>query len=379
MNCPTCAAPLSITGYETEITCSFCGNVMMVPLDMRHNMPVSSYPVQPVQTVPYSYSVGRKSRGAGWLPIIVMLLVFLGIFVVGLQKNGAVLPGLLSAFSSITGIGSPVVGSFGGEGTGAGVFTDPKHIAVDGSDYIYVSDSKTGRIQRFDPTGKYVSYWDVTLVNGIGPQCLAADRTGNVYVCEGSSLIKYNGSSGEQVSRYNGDVFSPLMSASTMLNGGVVACACFGSDDVILKFDAGGNLIDKYTKAISSHEDKPIGFPNLAVDGLGNIFVIDSFNYVVLSYNANGEFQSRFGSEGHGTDQFDLPNAIAVDAQSNVYISDRGVIKVFDKNWHYLRSFGMPSGVYSIWSMTFNTKGFLYVIGYDKKVYKVNVGTGQNQ
>jgi len=257
------------------------------------------------------------------------------------------------------------------------LFTDPRSIAIDNNGYIYVGDWETGRVQRFDPNGKYLSYWTVPASTGNGPDCLTADRAGNVYACENNALLKYNGASGELLGRYYSPGFGNIDSAAALLNGDVVACKCFGSDDSILKFDSTGSLVAHYDKAISSHEDKSISFIKIAADGLGNVFALDQFNYVVLSFGNEGQFLSRFGSEGHGADQFDLPGAIAVDGQSNIYVSDRGTIKVFDKNWHYLRAIYMPGGVYSIKAMAFDSKDTLYAIGYDKKVYKISVGSGQ--
>jgi NHL repeat. len=48
---------------------------------------------------------------------------------------------------------------FGSEGIGPGMFTSASSIAVDGSGRIYVGEYDDGRIQVFDPEGKFITQW----------------------------------------------------------------------------------------------------------------------------------------------------------------------------------------------------------------------------
>ncbi len=48
---------------------------------------------------------------------------------------------------------------WGSAGTGPGQFRQPHGIAVDDSGIVYVADRQNGRLQRFDPTGKYLGMW----------------------------------------------------------------------------------------------------------------------------------------------------------------------------------------------------------------------------
>jgi streptogramin lyase len=67
------------------------------------------------------------------------------------------------------------------------MLTDARSIAVDGAGRIYVGEYTGGRIQVFDPDGKFLIQWMVgdrkTILRG-----LAADRKGTVMLCmvEGS-------------------------------------------------------------------------------------------------------------------------------------------------------------------------------------------------
>ncbi|MBV6343615.1 SBBP repeat-containing protein [Candidatus Magnetobacterium casense] len=67
--------------------------------------------------------------------------------------------------------------------------------------------------------------------------------------------------------------------------------------------------------------DRPSG---VAVDGNGNVYVVDSSNNRIQKFTSNGKFITKWGSSGSGNGQFYSPNGIAIDANGNVYIADRG-------------------------------------------------------
>jgi DNA-binding beta-propeller fold protein YncE len=53
-----------------------------------------------------------------------------------------------------------VIGGWGMKGSGPGQFDLPHSIAIDG-DHVYVGDRENGRIQIFDPQGRYLGEWKV--------------------------------------------------------------------------------------------------------------------------------------------------------------------------------------------------------------------------
>jgi DNA-binding beta-propeller fold protein YncE len=66
-----------------------------------------------------------------------------------------------------------------------------------------------------------------------------------------------------------------------------------------------------------------LDFPEgVAVDGVGNVYVVDSDNDRVQKFSSTGTFLTNWGTLGTGNGQFDSPNGVAVDAVGNVYISD---------------------------------------------------------
>src|SRR5438477_440189 len=62
----------------------------------------------------------------------------------------------------------------------------------------------------------------------------------------------------------------------------------------------------------------------VAVDGQGNIYVVEQENHRVQKLSAAGEPLAQWGRQGRGPGEFDGPSAVAVDEQGNLYVADAG-------------------------------------------------------
>ena len=79
---------------------------------------------------------------------------------------------------------------------------------------------------------------------------------------------------------------------------------------------------------------------DVAWDSAGNTYISDGYiNSRIAKVDKDGNWLKSWGEPGNKPGQFDTPHSIAVDAQDNVYVADRGNhrIQVFDRNGKFLR------------------------------------------
>jgi hypothetical protein len=158
--------------------------------------------------------------------------------------------------------------------------------------------------------------------------------------------------------------------------------------DNIWVIDEGSNMIIKYnpqgrvTMVIGRRDEWPMGglvptIPRLdpappyimnrptdvGFDAQGNIFVSDGYvNARVIKYDKFGKFVKQAGSFGSGPGQMNLPHAIAVDRQGNVYVGSRSDqrIVVFDNNLNYKTVYDHVGAPWSLCITQAPGKQYLY-------------------
>jgi len=129
--------------------------------------------------------------------------------------------------------------------------------------------------------------------------------------------------------------------------------------DMIVKFNPAGRILWVFGRRKESADDdtKPwehVNPPLPAEDGLfrqptdvawdsqGNIYISDGYiNSRVAKFDKNGDWVKSWGTKGTAPGQFNLPHAIAIDANDNIYVGDRSNrrIQVFDTDGKFLRMF----------------------------------------
>lgn len=264
------------------------------------------------------------------------------------------------------GYASPVL-TFGGKGSGAGLFEDARSIALDGAGNIYVAEYQGGRVQVFDATGKFVTQWFVgdskTRISS-----MTANRQGTVYVVADGKILRVEGATGKSLGKLeyaDGDRFDAV---TLTPEGGLLATwyearygvitSTVGHRDDLVRFDAEGKATQVLRGVISSLTEKAEIRNYPAVDGRGNIFIVGgTFDTAIFKFTPEGKFVDRFSSLGVEPGQLSRPQAIAVDNQSRVYIADSRGIQVFDAMGRYL---GMFKG--SAWAMVFNDRNELFTV-----------------
>ena len=79
---------------------------------------------------------------------------------------------------------------------------------------------------------------------------------------------------------------------------------------------------------------------DVAWNAAGDIFISDGYvNSRVAKYDKNGDWVKSFGEPGSGPGQLNTPHSIATDARGNVYVANRGNVRieVYNSNGDYQR------------------------------------------
>lgn len=229
----------------------------------------------------------------------------------------------------------------GGEGTGAGLFTDNRHVAVDGHGRIYSSNYSPHRIQVFDANGKFMNQWAPE--TGSNLYDLIADREGNVYLANDKGIFKHNGVTGEVLAR-SGNIYARGIALTW--DGKIVAAA----SRVILVLDSSLKTLKEFKDA-SEAADSTFGFEKIVTDGTGAIFALDNHNGDICKFSPEGKFLDRFASGSRS------PNALAFDPKGRLFVSDTSTIFVLEPSGQALRSLK----AYQAFGITFDQNGDLLI------------------
>ncbi len=256
--------------------------------------------------------------------------------------------------------------AFGSEGIGPGMLSDARSIAVDGAGNVYVGDYIGGRIQIFDQNGNYQTLWNID--PDIYLAGLAATQDGTLFIAQNGDIQRFNGKTGELLGdvKYKSSESIYFGDLTVTTDNRLIALA----DDLMVIFDGDGQ-----TSATVAIEDVPEGndFEQVTVDGTGRIYVLGQtlargqFNDVVFVFTPEGQYLSQFGGSGDEDGLFRAPDDIAVDGLGRVYVSDIFGIQVFDSNGRYLTEFETEGVVFG---MTFRAPDELWAVSNANKVFQ---------
>jgi hypothetical protein len=127
--------------------------------------------------------------------------------------------------------------------------------------------------------------------------------------------------------------------------------------DMVIKFDPDGRVVMVFGRKQEASDEgtAPLKHPkpplppvdgmfrqvtDMAWDAAGNTYISDGYlNSRIAKVDKNGNWLKSWGEPGSGPGQFSTPHSIALDAEGNVYVADRGNrrIQVFDGDGKFLR------------------------------------------
>lgn len=386
--CPDCGASIKAADFSAAtIECPYCNASVIVPEELRPPPPPPPPPPAPP----------RKRQDITESPYFMGCMVFfiicaaIGItFVIVLRivpshdkkSTTTQTVRLGTAAAKANPVAPAVALTFGTRGTGAGAFQNAHGLTLDSNGNLYVSDD-TLRLQKFSPTGKFVSA--LTLPAAMrgdetenGPNRLFADGAGGVYAVSGGIVGKFDAASGRQLDTIGGSDY--FEDAVLTADGGLTLISWKNKKSNLVYLDAKGDELKRVpsflVKYIEGDATILVSALRLASDTRGNIFVLyalgtyngeehyDTSAIAVYKFASDGSYIGSFGLEGHGPDQLEMPTAIAIDHQNRVYVNEiAGDIKVFDTDGNYLMTLKPP---HSAQAMAFDKDNNLYIVGTAK-------------
>ncbi len=369
-DCPKCGAPVTYERSselgQPRVRCDYCHSQLIAPNERAG---------QPAQVVHIKFGLSSGGGFPKWIWFLLAIPLFVVVIIV-LTMAGLLAPLLYSVNRTVNEPPTRPVRpetpkkepkktwansllDFGSEGIGPGMFTDGRSIAVDGDGRIYVGEYIGGRIQVFDPAGKFVTQWTIgdrkTILRG-----LAADRKGTVYAVHGGHIVRYRGETGENLGQVDSEG-SGFDDVSATVEGGLVAARHGGRDDIVV-FDPSGKVVRTIPSAISGASGDSELSMRVAVDGSGQVYALGRFNDGIFKFSRDGKFMNRFGGKGDQPGQFRAAYSIAVDGHGRVYVGDTKGIQVFDADGRYVALIELKGVAFGT---VFNDKNELFVIARD--------------
>ena len=130
-----------------------------------------------------------------------------------------------------------------------------------------------------------------------------------------------------------------------------------GKGHQVFKFNQDGTLLMTLGKAgVAGDGPDTFNMPSaILVAPNGDIFIGDGHggtsNARIVKYSRDGKFIKTWGKRGTAPSDFEIPHALAMDSRGRLFVGDRGNnrIQIFDQDGNFLeewKQFGRPSGVF---------------------------------
>ena len=230
------------------------------------------------------------------------------------------------------------LGAWGGFGSKPGQLAFPRALAADPAGDTYVADTANDRVEVLTPSGNYLRTIG-TSARGPGeltaPRGLATDPTGRLLVSDtvgnrielfapgtDSYLGQWTAAGGHAggLQRTGGDRSGPARARSMSQTRATAGLCTPGGDGTFLG-ELGGPA------DLGGAQLSGAGSVALA-DGPDETYVADTAHNRVLVYGPEGSLREKWGAAGgngaagHGSGEFDHPDAVAVDGAGNAYVAD---------------------------------------------------------
>jgi streptogramin lyase len=182
------------------------------------------------------------------------------------------------------------------------------------------------------------------------------NTTGPAYGAAAAQLLEFD-ANGNYIREIGHNLYAWSFAHTVKVDAQDNIWATDKGSDMVIKFDPQGRVAMVFGRKQEASDEgtgplKHLKPPLPPVDGMfrqvtdvawdaqGDTYISDGYiNSRVAKVDKNGNWLMLWGEPGAGPGQFNTPHSIAVDANGNVYVADRGNrrIQVFDGNGKFLR------------------------------------------
>ncbi len=204
------------------------------------------------------------------------------------------------------------VANIGSKGTAGGQFEAPWGLDVDSEGNLWVADKGNNRVEKFNSKGEFVL--------AVGKE---VDKTTLGSICTAAS----GDTCGWGVAGSASGQFNEPLDIATTTSGDLWVTD--GANSRVQKFNSKGEYLSQFggTGTGNGQFTEPWG---IDISSAGNIWVVDARYYRVEEFDASGTFIREVHGEGNGGSghsgpaEFAGPRGLSVDANDDVWVTDRG-------------------------------------------------------
>ena len=182
------------------------------------------------------------------------------------------------------------------------------------------------------------------------------NTTGPAYGASAAQLLEFN-PDGSFLREIGHNLYAWSFAHSVKVDSQDSVWVADKGSDMVIKFDPEGRVVMVFGRKLEASDEgtEPLKHPkpplppvdgmfrqvtDMAWDAEGNTYISDGYvNSRIAKVDKNGKWLKSWGEPGDQPGQLNTPHSIAVDANGNVYVADRGNrrIQVFDGNGKFLR------------------------------------------
>lgn len=220
----------------------------------------------------------------------------------------------------------------------------PLSVAVRDGRLLIVDVGRRSLVEMDPRTGELESVEVRGLDGRLDPVAVAADEQGRAYVADtaGKRVVQIS-ESNTALRTYQMQPDAPLVPMDLTVSANRLYVANRASRQVEAFNLASGEYLGPFGNAAQTKRGFPVA---VAVDGQGQVYVVDMGLSRVRVYSETGELLREFGRPGNRPGLFARPRSVAVGPDGTTYVTDTvtEVVQMFDAVGTLLMHFGGPDG-----------------------------------